>query len=238
MGRRCERMDEVIPFLAGTLDEKQTLRFLNHLSTCGACSRDLERLQDTWQALAFDFEMRQAPPSLKREVMDGIFDNVDVPRKRRVGPLLRRTFIAVASSLLLLFAGYVIYDREQAVEDPWQMAETIGASHVIGMYTLQPVNASAHGSGRAYRVSDGGQDKLVLTFRNMKPPKENEAYQVWLLTSSGHRWNCGTFRPNADGEGVLTYSLPHEFQFSGIGVTLESAPFEMQPHGKKVLKSS
>lgn len=67
--------------------------------------------------------------------------------------------------------------------------------------------------------------------------KSDEVNQVWLLENGIHQ-NAGTLKPDHNGNGLLSYRLPKDYVFDGIGITLEQTPNHTQPKGKKVMGTS
>ncbi|CAG7646238.1 hypothetical protein PAESOLCIP111_05121 [Paenibacillus solanacearum] len=143
----------------------------------------------------------------------------------------------VAVVLLILLLGYAGWQQLSQ----WQQASRIqpdmrSPAQVLGAYDLKPFDPSMPAArGQAWLTKQGGTMLLVLQTSGLPELQDEQAYQVWLV-KNGDRVNGGTFRVDAQGNGVLTYKIDEsQRSFDTIGITLEPDPTGTKPRGKKVL---
>ncbi|CAG7644465.1 anti-sigma factor domain-containing protein [Paenibacillus allorhizosphaerae] len=154
-------------------------------------------------------------------------------RIRRRSP--RYAAAAVLLVLLLGYAGWLQLSQWQQ-QDPRAQPDLQLPAHVLGAYNLKPFDpAMPAARGQAWLMKQGGTMQLVLQASGLPELQGEQAYQVWLV-KNGDRVNGGTFRVDAQGNGVLTYKIDEaERSFDTIGITLEPDPKGTKPRGKKVL---
>jgi anti-sigma-K factor RskA len=103
---------------------------------------------------------------------------------------------------------------------------------------LQPSATSPAPEGRL--LIDRFEDRVVLLIRQLPPPPDRHAYQVWLAAehgppamSAGHVW------VDADGVGILPVPmLGRAADLRRLWVTIEPAEGSVEPTGQPVLDVS
>ncbi|GAA0432943.1 anti-sigma factor [Lentibacillus halophilus] len=242
MERECENL---LSYMAGTLNEIDKERFEAHLKQCEACMKEYEELSDSWEALQFDFEEQEVPETLKAEVFDFVFGEEQKEEKTTIkdrlkvwGVSLKKQFTPLSASLvIILFAitSVLTYTNVQSANEqpttPNQPAE------IMDSLNLTSANGQmSNAGGYAYIVQEEKTKKLVVHVNGLPKLKGSQIYQVWLL-KDGERLNAGIFNTNESGSGVLTYALSEKEVFDQIGITVEPDRDNTEPEGKKVVGS-
>lgn len=221
------------------MTEEEMLAFHAHLSECPACQEELKELRQVWDALPYTMTELELPEQLKSEVLAPMLQektksDLKPLAKRRSGPVWRYA-AAVVLVLVIGFTGLfgVSQWRKEALTHPEDLHLP---AEVLQKYSLKPFDSAMPGaSGQVWLTEKGGRLELVLQTSGLSALQGEQAYQVWLV-KDGNRLNCGTFRVDSQGNGVLTYKIDeHERQFDAIGITLEPDSEGSKPRGKKVL---
>lgn len=247
MGKNCENLSL---YVIGELSKNEKQEFENHLKTCAHCQSEINSLQDTWQALAYDMEEVEVPQSLKAEVMDFIFEDSNkvehIEKKEqsvfdRFKSVFARHFSplsGVVTAVLIIGLSGVLWHNLQLKEKISTLkSEEIDPAQIVTSFALQGQDLAAKANGTAYIIKQGRDTRLVVELSNMPQTNKEEVYQVWLL-KNGNRQNAGTLKPDSKGNGLITYLLPKDLSFDDIGITLEPNALNTQPKGKKVMGTS
>jgi hypothetical protein len=242
----AKECDNLIDYLTGELPDSQAVSFKKHLNLCQVCKLELEDLQDTWFALSYDREDKEAPQSLKAEVLSYAFEK---PSKSSL-PLhllsyLRNgyktifsPFIAGMIAVLLICViglGWNDIHIRKFISNHEEVSQK-GPISIKNTYILQPQSSFSKAKGVVYLVNEGKQERLIMELDHIPPTKGTEVYQAWLLYE-GRYLSCGTFQSNQSGEGVLTYLIPSKVQVKGFEITLEPNSNANQPHGQTIMKT-
>jgi hypothetical protein len=221
------------------MTEEETQVFHAHLSECPACQEELKELRQVWDALPYTMTELELPEQLKSEVLAPILQEQTKPKAKPPAKRRNRHVWRYAAAVVLVLAvgftgwfGVSQWRNEELThsEDLHLPAE------MLQKYSLKPFDpAIPAASGQVWLTEKGGKIELVLQTSGLPALQGEQAYQVWLV-KDGNRLNCGTFRVDSQGNGVLTYKIDeHERQFDAIGITLEPDSGGTKPRGKKVL---
>lgn len=231
---------KLLLFMTGELSAKENGEFIKHLKKCKLCSKEYEEMNDAWNALQWDFEEKEIPYSLKKDVMDYIFKTnknaIRKPKhwitalKNQFSPLAGVLLIFLtATSLLLALDNHFPHSFLTGIQ-PDKSVPT----KVLNTMTIQASDITNNQlTGYAVVIQEGQSKKLIVQVENMPQLKSSEVYQVWLL-KDGKRENAGIFKPNENGTGMLSFQLKKEEQFDQIGITTEPDETSLQPRGKKI----
>lgn len=220
--------------------------FKQHMKTCAVCRAEWQQLQIVWQALALDTDVVDVPGTLKSEVMSAIFgehvagSDAGVPAAARRQPRRwrHRWRIAVSAASLLLVvalgAWYALAPLRN--QTPPAAAALVPSQTVLREWSMAPVQHIMPAAKASIQlVRDGDIQKVVVHAEGLAPTAGEQAYQVWLIHGE-RRYNCGTFRVDTSGKGVLVYDLKRpDVNIDGFGVTLEPDAQGAAPRGTKVL---
>jgi hypothetical protein len=242
----AKECDNLIFYLVGDLPDPEATRFKKHLNHCHSCSVELEDLQETWFALSYDRDDKEAPPSLKAEMMSYVFgeqSKVFLPPqllsiwmkafKKKLTPFITGS---IAVLLICVFGlGWNEVHLRKIISDQEEVAQK-GPIGIKDTFIFQPQNPSSKAKGVVYLVEEGKQKRLFMQLQHIPKTKGTEVYQAWLLYDGKYQ-SCGTFQSNQSGEGGLTYLIPPKAQFNGLEITLEPNSNANQPHGQTIMKT-
>lgn len=219
--------------------------FKLHMKTCAVCRDEWQQLRIVWEALALDTELVEVPESLKTEVMEAIFGDTNSQESSRPSEpasrrhrrsSLRRWAISAAAGLMAVAAGWGVWKAGTPLWNSSAAPAAASTQTVIKEWSLQAVQKTMPAAKASIQlVRDGGVQKVVVQAEGLAPTENEQAYQVWLLHDE-RRYNCGTFRVDKTGKGVLVYDLKRtDVQIDGFGITLEPDALGTVPRGTKVL---
>ena len=217
--------EDLAAYSLGALPDDEALRVSDHLAGCAACRLKADELWAVVDLLPYGVPQLQPPPSLERRIMAAA-----TPAVRRPWRLPVWGTAAAAAVLVAAFGiGGLIGRNWQPPPAPVAVTET----KTIGLVgtTVAP-GASAQ---LAVLHSEGKVIKYVLAARGLPALADNAVYTMWM-TKDGRRWNCGSFKVDAGGNGMLAYDNWSNDYFDQVGITLEPEPnFTDQPRGSRVL---
>ena len=257
--------DFLLEYITDDLLKEERALFEIHKRDCASCRAGYAEIFRVWQSLPHIMPIVIPPAYLKSQVMNAIFNDpetevdvnfdvdvdVDVVVDVEMGisatspeflPKINKKFWLpglVAALLLGLWIG-TLWD----VNNIWKptspkVAEQITKPvEVIKLVSLRSFDQTMPAaSGEAWLTQQGDDTRIVMRVSNLAPNRGGEAYQAWLIRE-GNRYNCGTFRVDDQGNGVLTYLLKENWvEFEAIGITLEPDSLGKAPRGIKVLGS-
>jgi hypothetical protein len=242
----AKECDNLISYLVGELPDSEVTSFKNHLKHCRACSVELEDMEETWFALSYDRDDKEAPKGLKEDVMNYLFreqskesfpsqllSNWIKVFKRKLSPLL--TGLIAVFLICVLGLGWNEVHLRDIILDHEEVAQK-GPILIKDTFILQPKNQSSKLSGIVYLAQEGKEKWLFMHLHQLPKTEGTEVYQAWLLYE-GKYHSCGTFRSNQSGEGVLTYLVPPNVQYKGFEITLEPNAGASQPHGQTIMRT-
>lgn len=188
-----------------------------------------------WEAMHFDFEVVDEPTGLKEDVLNFVFvqeDRNETPREkvRFLFQTARTQFTPLTASLSVAMLFCIFFLAAQLIQSP-----TVGFNEIA---TAMKLNAAegiqGEVSGRAYLLNKNGKEELVINVYGFPQTEGKEVYQVWLI-DNGRRQSAGVFKPDKEGNGILTVNTSKLNAFDNIGITLEPDPNGKQPRGKKIV---
>jgi hypothetical protein len=232
----CERL---FSYFLGEMTDEEIRAFHAHLSDCPTCREELKELGQVWDALPHAMTELELPEQLKSEVLGPLLkDQAQSKPAYPVKPGKRRyRFYAAAAVLALLIGSAGLVEVSQWRNRSLTHSDNLHLpAEVLERYSLKPFDpAVPAASGQVWLTAKGGSMELVLQTSGLPALEGEQAYQVWLV-KNGNRLNCGTFRVDSQGNGVLTYKIEEEERlFDAIGITLEPDSGGSKPRGKKVL---
>ncbi|WP_347860833.1 anti-sigma factor [Salimicrobium sp. PL1-032A] len=252
--KQCENL---IDYFNGHLSEEEAKRFEDHLATCDSCQEEL----DEWHALTQDLPYLSEPvepdSGMKDRVLSSIFEEEEEEKEehRNVTPIGGREAkqeepalfepkkkrnwavwgLAAALSASLIGNAAFLNQMPETSTTPPEEEEEVVIDNLEQALTLQnPEGGEA--SGRASLVANNGEAQLVVQAERLEPLSGEEAYQVWLL-EEGEPVRAGTFVPNEEGTGAVTYSMEElkDGNWDTLAITKEPGPDSETPQGNIVL---
>lgn len=239
--RPCEHL---LSYFLEEMTELETRAFDRHLAVCPACQEELQQLREAWSTLPYSLEEVEPPANMKAEVLGAIVQEAPAKNQRawsygnstgRTRRSPRRYAITAVASLLLI-GGVSWFGFANWKMTPAELTDLSLPAQMVGQYNLKSFDTSSPGArGQAFLMQKGDSVQLVLQASGLPSLQGDQAYQVWIV-KSGNRVNGGTFRVDAQGNGVLTFKFDVDNrQFDTIGITLEPDSDGVKPRGKKVL---
>ncbi|WP_246938865.1 anti-sigma factor [Bacillus pinisoli] len=240
--------DLLLDYYNLSLEDDQMKNFEQHLSECSRCQEEYEELVSLTEELAYSSTPVDPPVGMKDRILSNVFaeetehtltmvnqetiqENNDyaLPRKKKnwmVG--------ALAAALLLSLVGnfYTISLTNQTAEEVETPLDQL-VKEVVLQATTNP-----NFSGTASIVEKNGLSHLIVKANGLSAVKENEVYQVWLL-KDGTPYRAGSFIPNQDGSGMVTYQVDSDLNvdWDTVAITLEPTINSELPLGEVVLAS-
>lgn len=239
MERKCEHL---LSYMANMLSKADKEKFEAHMKKCDACRKEYEELNDSWEALQFDFEEQHVPTTLKADVFDFVFESEEKEQKskgkdrmKKWGILLKRQFTPLSASLvIILFAVMAVLTYTNVQSGSQQQSQP---AEIMASLNLKSAdNRMLEAGGYAYVVQEDDARKLIVQVDGLPKLEGSQIYQVWLL-KDGRRLNAGIFNTDESGSGVLTHTLSEKEDFDQIGITREPERDNSQPEGEKVVGS-
>ncbi|UFT99055.1 anti-sigma factor [Radiobacillus kanasensis] len=242
--------DLLIDYFNNQLDEVEKKRFEKHLEECVECSEELEELRMLTEDLPFDSEPITPPPSMKDRVLTNVFDeekqtgkqdNEIKPKDEETQPMMKRTpnrgvMSLIAAALVVSLMGNIYalvnQDNTETAEPEVSLDKILGS---VQLKASEGIEAEA--SATMIEKEDGMN--VVVQANQLEPLNGDEAYQVWVL-EEGKPYRAGTFVPNDNGEGAVSYHVNYEGEhnWDTIAITKEPNPTNKTPKGEIILSSS
>ncbi|MYL54500.1 hypothetical protein GLW08_14285 [Pontibacillus yanchengensis] len=252
-----EQCDQLIDYFNGLLSEEEEREFENHLMSCENCQEEWMELNELTEDLPYAAEPVKPPEGMKDRVLAGVFAEEQPNETEREAPVSfedakekkeaayaspytqsespkRKRWLApaLAAALFLSLAGnlYTILQEEE----PPDTITTDGIDQV-----LQSVQLEGTGSATASIVEQKDTNTLVVNANKLANLQGEQVYQVWLI-KEGKPYRAGSFVPNQNGDGAVTYSLDklqNKGKWDQIAISKEPDATSETPQGEVILSS-
>ncbi|QUW21983.1 anti-sigma factor [Sporosarcina sp. Marseille-Q4063] len=191
-----------------------------------------------WEAMHFDFEIVDEPTGLKEDVLNFAFaqDAQNETLWERVRSYFQKVgtqFTPLTASLSITMLFSIIFLATQLIQNPTEGFNEIASSMTLNAAEGDPGEVYGH----AYLINKNGNEELVINVSGFPQTEGKEVYQVWLIDNS-NRQSAGVFKPDKEGNGILTVNMSKYNAFNNIGITLEPDADGKQPRGKKIVGTS
>ncbi|WP_257349505.1 anti-sigma factor [Pseudalkalibacillus decolorationis] len=256
--------DLLLDYFNDCLNEIDKTKFKEHLASCNECQVELEELQMLTEDLPLSSEPIEPNDGMKNRILSSVFaqpiDNeineqtpeylqtseVSKPNEsnvRSIGTMRRNKGLIqslLAASLLLSLSAnaYFYLNDEGPNEGAIDTVEEEGTDEVVNRVELAATEGFS-GTAQAAMIQKESGMALVVQASDLNQLTGSEAYQVWLIDKSGSKFRAGTFLPNENGEGAVSFPIDYkgEHDWDTIAVTLEPTPTSEQPQGDIILAS-
>ncbi|MEC0304389.1 anti-sigma factor [Terribacillus saccharophilus] len=243
----CERL---LDYLNGQLTNEETAEFEKHLATCPSCREELEELQQMMEDLPYASEAVTPPAGMKDRVLDHIFSEEHgtesnsvktvIPQSADTSKRQKRRIVmpvlAAALAASLLGNVYLVMNERENTEDDIPEERTIDLDETRKAVDLA-ASEGYEAQGSAAIVGQGERGELIVQAANLEALEGEEAYQVWLL-KDGVPSRAGTFLPDTEGKGAVSFSLDGELQdWDTVAITKEPTPESETPQGDILLSA-
>ncbi|SIS64347.1 anti-sigma factor [Salimicrobium flavidum] len=251
-----KRCDMLIDYFNGQLTDEEEKQFEEHLETCESCQAELDEWRSLTEDLPYLSEPVEPESGMKDRVLSSIFDeeeqeetgneqkNIEREQKKEepvlFQPKKKRNWAvwglaAALTASLIGNAAFLTQTPETVAPEPSE--EEVVIDNLQQALTLQnPEGGEAN--GRASMVANDGEAQLVVQAEQLDALSGDEAYQVWLL-EEGEPVRAGTFVPNEEGTGAVTYPMEglQDRNWETLAITKEPGPDSETPQGDIVLAS-
>lgn len=221
--RDHERMrEDVGAYLLGALEQAELTAFEAHLEHCHVCREDVERLRLAVDALPRSVEQFEAPPSLKRSLMETV-EAEAAERGQAAGAEASEPDRSLAErrerrTLRERFAGTLTARPRAALVAAALMLAVAGGFGIAQLVDQGPESRTlagavdqrrAPGGEAQLRVEGDGSGGGILRVERFRQLPPGRTYQAW--TESGGRITpAPTFEVGADGRGAV--ALPADLE--------------------------
>jgi hypothetical protein len=201
------------------------------LKECGKCREEFEELTLLTGDLPFASEPESPPSGMKERVLANVFaEEVDsekeikehdfvkelkedvIERKTKTKPNWFTPLLAASLMFSLIGNAYTMLNNETAEEEPGVIEST---DKLFKAVDLTPSEAIAS-TGTASMIEKDDGMSLVVQANNLQQLEGTQTYQVWLL-EDGEPYRAGTFVPNENGLGAVTYNVDEPGALVGYG---------------------
>lgn len=243
----CERL---LDYLNGQLANEESAEFEKHLATCPSCQEELKELQQVMEDLPYASEAVTPPAGMKDRVLDHIFAEKHgtesnsvktvIPQSTDTSKRLKRRIVmpvlAAALAASLLGNIYLVMNEKETTEDDIPEERAIDLDETRKAVDLA-ASEGYEAQGSAAIVGQGERGELIIQAANLEALEGEEAYQVWLL-KDGVPSRAGTFLPDTEGKGAVSFSLDGELQdWDTVAITKEPTPESETPQGDILLSA-
>lgn len=254
-----ENCSLLFDYFSGTLSDNETKAFLHHLETCSECQEELQELEMLTVDLPYLSEPITPPEGMKKRILTNVLgeqasqdddpkiesvnkDSDPVIESHNVAPLYGRPrkrksrmgvwIFGLAAALLISLVGN-FYTLDLHVMQKGADIKEKQVAQVMFDVALAPTENSADQmTASAAMVKNNKEHTLIIQAKDLKPIQGDQVYQVWLI-EDGKPVPAGSFRPNQNGSGAVSYHIqqPSKQKWDAVAISLESAPNHQQPKG-------
>jgi anti-sigma-K factor RskA len=164
--------DDIGAYLLGALNDLERQAFERHLTGCGDCQEEVERLRPAAEALPGSVLQHEPPPGLKKRLMAEVERDLRPERSRRRMSLPRIPRLAFVAATLLLGLAIGFGVAQLGGDDTRTVTATVAKAMPQAGGTLEIADDSATlqlhdmpelGGGRVYQVWYRHGNRLVPT---------------------------------------------------------------------------
>lgn len=227
--------DDLIQYALGNLSDAQLFQMTAHISMCGECRGEVEKIRSTMAAYGATTEMESLPAGakdrflnrLQKETAQAATQTNPSVRSmpRRMAGLFGWTRSPLPYQILsgALAAGMVFfaYDDAMHYHEMRQMVPKV-ARFEVQMAKLSDLQQFLQGNNlqavalhpkpvaktepEGHALYSSRLGKLVFTASNLSPVPEGKAYELWILPRDGSApIPAGTFVPGPTGNAAVIY---------------------------------
>ncbi|TCP27079.1 putative zinc finger protein [Scopulibacillus darangshiensis] len=244
-----EKCSLLIDYFNGALRREDKEAFERHLETCYSCQDELEELEILTADLPYLSESVTPPDNMKKRILSNVTGTVPeketaqprvteqkkqldigrIPRKRKNG--VNPWTIGLAACLALSLIGNIYTVSENAFQNNANQPSNQKVAKVLFNIPLGATQSDAQKMRASAAMVKSNKDvTLFIQAQDLKPTKGNQVYQVWLI-NDGKPVPAGSFKPNQNGSGTVSYNMKQGKQWDAVAISLESAPNHKQPKG-------
>lgn len=239
--------DQLLDYYNRALTEKEEQEFENHLAECSDCQDELLELTTLSENLPYLSTPVNPPVGMKERVLSNVFKEEEemvnpepvIEKATQVTKLEKRKKISwsiatLAAALFLSLLGN-IYSFSKFNEVSEGTPETFDT--LVKDVELQSTTGE-NLLGTASLIEKNGVLNVVVKVKGLPEVEGEQVYQVWLL-EEGQPFRAGSFIPNGEGMGVVTYEMNVNgtHTWDTVAITLEPNIHSQTPFGEVLLAS-
>lgn len=217
--------EDLAAYSLGALPDDEARRVEAHLAACPACRLQAEEFRAVADLLPYSVPLLDPPPALERRVLAAA-----TPPARR--PWRLPAWSAAAAAAVLVLAAF---SAGHWMGRTWHRPGPVAVTRMESVRLVGTGMAPGASAQLVVMHTDSGMQKYVLEADGLPPLQGDAVYTMWM-THDGQRENCGSFKVDARGHGMLAYDSWRGQRFDQVGITLEPEfNATNQPRGSKVL---
>jgi anti-sigma factor RsiW len=220
------RQEDVGAYLLGALEPGEQAEFERHLAGCPECRSEVEQLRMAADSLPRSVEPFDAPPSLKRSLMEAVREDVKPARRplaERLGlsGLMRPQFAMAAAALLVVVVVALT-----------QLGGSDGGHRTVPGVVDRSRLPDATATVTIPKDKDG---PAQLRVTGMPRPRPGQVYEIWL--KRGDQLQPGPLF-NVDATGSGAGAIPDDLEgVSTVLVTREATGGATKPSEAPVISA-
>ncbi|MCA1030812.1 anti-sigma factor [Bacillus timonensis] len=249
-----KKCDGLIDYFNQALSKHERKQFEQHLATCSECQEELQELEELTSDLPYLSEEIPPPVGMKKRVLANVFqqdmkETTPNKNKIRLSKPIKNTptdvqsekpgkvpwiFSTIAALLFISLIGNMyLLSMINETETPNQ---TLAIDQLVKTVELQPTNGEYKGT--ASLVLKNGTLNVVIQAQQLQSLKKDHVYQVWLIEGD-KPYRAGTFIPDAEGKGAVSFSIDYEGEhtWDTVAISIEPSPTSETPLGEVILAS-
>ena len=234
--------DQLGAYVLGALTPVERRGVEVHLQDCELCRGIVASYQGVSEGLLHAPVPKLPPKSLRARLQKRIGQTSDISGWRRVVQRVPATSFAIALGLIILLSvniGFLLQSQSLLGQGQEALAQQQAGQTAIAIasYPSSKVAVIDEDGLRGTFVYDPDLPVGVMYVWGLQPPREDQAYQAWLVDPQGNRVDGGLLTFSEDpGFGWLMIEAPMPIaEFSRLGVTLEPAGGSVGPTGPRIL---
>jgi anti-sigma-K factor RskA len=246
---RENKCNQLLDYMNGQLSDEEAAEFEQHLTSCSVCKEELEELQVLMRDLPYASEPITPPATMKERVLEQVFaaeqetermadSNEEEQPVRKMKGRTRRVALPVLAAALaasLLGNAYLVLNERETGGGDSLEEQTVEVEETRQTIELAASNG-AEAQGQAAIVGQKERIQLIVQAANLEALEGEETYQVWLL-KDGVPSRAGTFLPDNEGKGAVSFSLEEEQTWDTVAITKEPTATSKTPQGDILLSA-
>jgi anti-sigma-K factor RskA len=195
---RLQLADLVVPGLA---DPTRTAALRAHVAVCADCRSELEDLRYVDGLVRAGGPLPEPSAELEARIRE-----IAGPVPPRRAPTLRQHLQSIRVWRVAAI-GFAVATVALAIA-AFTGGDSSDSFHPLQQRALTAAAGWTGASGTVATGTVGGAPALRIELRDVKPPSNDEAYEVWIAQTPQSRISLGTIAPDASGRATVTLPLP------------------------------
>jgi anti-sigma factor RsiW len=226
--------EDVGAYLLGALEPAEQGAFEGHLAGCPDCRAEVEQLRMAADALPRSVEPFEAPPSLKRSLMEAVREDV-APQRRSLAERLGldKLFTGMQPRLAMAGAAFVLVVGIAIGLAATQFGGDDGGGHRVVAGVVDRSRVPDASATITLPKDKDGPAQLRVT--GLPAPKDGQVYEIWL--KRGDQLQPGPLF-NVDARGTGAGAIPDDLEgVSAVLVTRERTGGAVTPSEAPIISA-